>query len=143
MGAGIRGVGGTALLYESDDLREWRFVGPLLVGEADAQPGARSDWTGTMWECVDLFRLDSETAATDVLVFSAWDDGVTHHPLYLTGNYRATPSKSPALHRLDLGGRYFYAPQSITRRVAAAASCSAGCRRGGRTPRPRPLDGPA
>ena len=113
IGAGIRGIGGTALLYESDDLRSWQYVGPLLVGDVDAPARTAPDWTGTMWECVDLFRVDSEKAATDVLVFSAWDDGVTHHPLYWTGDYRGDRFEPTALHRLDLGGRFFYAPQSM------------------------------
>ncbi|MBO0518133.1 glycoside hydrolase family 32 protein, partial [Streptomyces beijiangensis] len=74
--------GGTAFLYESDDLRSWRYVGPLLTGDASQNQG-ELDWTGTMWECVDLFRLgeDEEAGSTDVLVFSAWDEGTTHHPL--------------------------------------------------------------
>lgn len=113
VGSGIRGVGGAALLYESDDLRSWRYLGPLLVGDLSAQPPTASDWTGTMWECVDLFGVGSGNDATDVLVFSAWDEGVTHHPLYWTGDYRGDRFEPRALHRLDLGGRFFYAPQSM------------------------------
>ncbi|GAA0526543.1 glycoside hydrolase family 32 protein [Paractinoplanes ferrugineus] len=115
IGSGIRGVGGTAFLYESDDLRTWRYVGPLLTGTAAQNPG-EPDWTGTTWECVDLFRLgDSESGnadATDVLVFSAWDEGTTHHSLYWTGRYQGDAFTPTAVHRLDYGGRYFYAPQS-------------------------------
>lgn len=113
IGAGIRGQGGTALLYESPDLRTWDYVGPLLVGDADDRPRTAPDWTGTMWECVDLFRLGEGTAERDLLVFSAWDEGVTHHPLYWTGSYRGDRFEPEALHRLDLGGRFFYAPQSM------------------------------
>lgn len=109
VGSGIRGVGGTALLYESDDLRSWRYVGPLLVGDHTAQERTADDWTGTMWECIDLFRVDD----ADALVFSAWDDEVTHHPLYWSGTYRGDTFAPTALHRLDLGGRFFYAPQSF------------------------------
>lgn len=109
IGAGIRGEGGTALLYESDDLRSWRYVGPLLVGDTADRARTAPDWTGTMWECVDLFAVDG----TDVLVFSAWDDGVTHHPLYWSGSYRGDRFEPRSLHRLDLGGRFFYAPQSM------------------------------
>ncbi|UUU26548.1 glycoside hydrolase family 32 protein [Streptomyces sp. DSM 40750] len=113
VGSGIRGVGGTAFLYESDDLRSWRYVGPLLTGDASQNQG-ELDWTGTMWECVDLFRLgeDEEAGRTDVLVFSAWDEGTTHHPLYWTGRYQGDTFTPTGLHRLDYGGRYFYAPQS-------------------------------
>ena len=109
IGSGLRGVGGAALLYESDDLRAWRYVGPLLLGEAADRPRAASDWTGTMWECIDLFRVGH----VDVLAFSAWDNGVTLHPLYWSGHYRGDQFEAHALHRLDLGGRFFYAPQSM------------------------------
>lgn len=129
VGSGIAGVGGTAFLYESADLRSWELVGPLVVGDAlerEPVPGETSVdplWTGTMWECVDLFRLgfDGSTSVpgadrgsgADVLVFSAWDDGVTHHALYWTGDYDGDSFVPRDLRRLDLGGRYFYAPQSM------------------------------
>lgn len=120
VGSGIRGVGGTAFLYESSDLRSWDYIGPLFIGDASqGDPGA-PDWTGTMWECVDLFRagqgaLGSAHAgdSTDVLVFSAWNDGETRHPLYWTGRYAGDTFEPEALHRLDYGGRFFYAPQSF------------------------------
>lgn len=114
IGSGIRGQGGTAFLYESSDLREWAYVGPLLVGDSAVGDPAAADWTGTMWECVDLFRIGEEDAEhRDLLVFSAWHEGVTHHPLYWSGRYDGDRFTPAALHRLDLGGRYFYAPQSM------------------------------
>jgi beta-fructofuranosidase len=125
IGSGITGQGGAALLYESDDLREWRYVGPLVVGDSSAGTEGDPDWTGTLWECVDLFRPpmhpadpaaddDPASTASHVLVFSAWHKGVTHHPLYLTGTYAGDAFTPQALHQLDLGGRYFYAPQSFS-----------------------------
>jgi len=114
IGSGIRGQGGTAFLYESPDLRAWTYIGPLLVGDSTAGDASDPNWTGTMWECVDLFRIGDEDAAHhDILVFSAWDDGVTHHSLYWSGRYEGDRFTPAALHRLDLGGRYFYAPQSM------------------------------
>ncbi|MHC6222730.1 glycoside hydrolase family 32 protein [Arthrobacter sp. MMS24-S77] len=120
VGSGIRGRGGTAFLYESSDLRSWDYVGPLFIGDASAGDPAATDWQGTMWECVDLFRAGSgtlgspsERAAPDVLVFSAWNDGDTRHPLYWTGRYAGDSFEPAQLHRLDYGGRYFYAPQSF------------------------------
>lgn len=120
VGSGIRGRGGTAFLYESADLRSWDYVGPLFIGDASQGSPSDIDWTGTMWECVDLFRAGTGSLGTDpadgspdVLVFSAWDDGVTHHPLYWTGRYSGDSFEPDALHRLDYGGRYFYAPQSF------------------------------
>ena len=120
VGSGIRNRGGTAFLYESEDLRSWDYVGPLVIGDASQGDPSDTDWTGTMWECVDLFRagegsLGSAPAqnSPDVLVFSAWDDGETRHPLYWTGRYAGDTFKPEALHRLDYGGRFFYAPQSF------------------------------
>ena len=73
-----------------------------------------------MWECVDLFRAGQGSLGSapsdgspDVLVFSAWDDGDTRHPLYWTGRYAGDTFEPTALHRLDYGGRFFYAPQSF------------------------------
>ncbi|TPV50116.1 glycoside hydrolase family 32 protein [Pseudarthrobacter phenanthrenivorans] len=120
VGSGIRGRGGTAFLYESADLRSWDYVGPLLIGDASQGDPAGTDWTGTMWECVDLFRAGAGSLGSvpaegspDVLVFSAWNDGDTRHPLYWTGRYAGDSFEPSALHRLDYGGRYFYAPQSF------------------------------
>ncbi|MFF1385144.1 glycoside hydrolase family 32 protein [Arthrobacter sp. NPDC058288] len=138
VGSGIRGRGGTAFLYESADLRRWDYIGPLVIGDASSGDPAATDWQGTMWECVDLFRagggtlgggtlgadapgagaLADETQGdpepgTDVLVFSAWHDGDTRHPLYWTGRYAGDSYSPRDLHRLDYGGRYFYAPQSF------------------------------
>lgn len=122
IGSGIRGVGGTAFLYESDDLLSWRLLGPLATGDADALADIDPLWTGTMWECVDFFRLaaDGSTAAPDegsgdrhVLIFSAWDDGRTMHPLAATGRYRQGRFEIDGYQRLDLGGRHAYAPQTF------------------------------
>lgn len=114
IGSGIDGQGGTALLYESPDLREWTYIGPLLIGDSSVGDTDAPDWTGAMWECVDLFRIgDEEARDRDILVFSAWADGVTHHPLYWSGRYEGDRFTPASLHRLDLGGRYFYAPQSM------------------------------
>ncbi|TAP43522.1 glycoside hydrolase family 32 protein [Arthrobacter sp. S39] len=119
VGSGIRGRGGTAFLYESADLRTWDYIGPLFIGDAASVDPAAADWEGTMWECVDLFRAgpgslgDGGGPSDDVLVFSAWDDGDTRHPLYWTGRYSGDSFEPAALHRLDYGGRHFYAPQSF------------------------------
>lgn len=106
IGSGIRGVGGTAFLYQSTDLRNWSFSGPILVGDAATR---EPFWTGTMWECVDLFELDGR----HVLIFSAWDEGNTHYSAYYTGSYAAGTFTPDGLHLLDHGLRHFYAPQSF------------------------------
>lgn len=49
IGSGITDVGGTVLLYESSDLREWHFRGPILTGDWDG--------AGHIWECPELLDL--------------------------------------------------------------------------------------
>lgn len=117
VGSGFTGVGGAALLYDSEDLRAWRLVGPLIVGDVHERDRGHDYWTGAMWECVDLFRPPAQEPggpASDVLVFSACDDVSLHHALYLTGTYAGNHFEPSSLERLDLGGSCFYAPQSFT-----------------------------
>ncbi|HIW28498.1 MAG TPA: glycoside hydrolase family 32 protein, partial [Candidatus Luteococcus avicola] len=115
VGTGIRGVGGCAWLFASTDLENWDDLGPMVVGDCTGDVEAL-DWTGTMWECVDLFHLGDgalgEASGADVLVFSAWDEGRTLHPLYLVGRYQDGRFTAKEVHRLDLGRRHAYAPQS-------------------------------
>lgn len=110
VGSGLRGQGGTALLYRSDDLRSWDYVGPIVVGSAtDGDP-----WTGTVWECVDLFRLGADSdPAPDVLLVSAWSEGTTHHGIYQTGRFDGRHFEVATRHHLDHGLNYFYAAQSF------------------------------
>ena len=49
IGSGMPGKGGTALLYESDDLREWRFLQPFFTAAVGADC--------KMWECPILLRF--------------------------------------------------------------------------------------
>lgn len=107
MGAGITGRGGAALHYTSPDLRRWRYEGPLHSADVDV-PGTL--WTGTMWECVDLFALDDR----HILLFSVWDNETTYYPAYYVGDYADGKFVATSLHHLDYGLRYFYAPQSTT-----------------------------
>ena len=106
IGSGFTGRGGAALLYESADLRSWDYRGPILVGDADESDPL---WTGTMWECVDLFEIDG----THVLVVSVWDEGDTHYAISFTGRYADGTFTPESVRPLDLGLRHFYAPQSF------------------------------
>lgn len=113
MGSGLVGRGGALLHYRSPDLRHWEYDGPLVTADA-LPPGG--PFSGTTWECPDLFPLPLPGGAPrHVLVFSAWDYGRTLYPLYLTGTLtdgRFVPDGVP--RQLDLGLRHFYAPQSFT-----------------------------
>ena len=95
-GSGKDGVG-KILLYRSDDLLHWDYVGVLFEDAA----------CGTVLECPDLFELDGKF----VLMFSKM--GIkTHMTQFVVGSfdgekfteeYRCTPE----------GGPQFYAPQTF------------------------------
>jgi len=97
IGSGIEGVGGAALLYQSEDLRRWEYLQPLCVGDVAH--------TGRMWECPDLFPLRHK----HVLVISAQP---LRRSLYFVGTYgedRFIPENRGVV---DAGG-HFYAPQTM------------------------------
>ncbi len=95
VGTGVAGVGGAALLYRSEDLRCWHFVGPLLSGEAVH--------TGTIWECPSFFPLGDK----HVLIISPIPFG---RSIYFTGDYTNHSFVPTRQADLDLGG-CLYAPQ--------------------------------
>ncbi|MCY3834651.1 MAG: glycoside hydrolase family 32 protein [Chloroflexi bacterium] len=71
----INGVGGAALLYRSDDLRDWQYLHPLFVGDS-----ARH---GDNFECVNFFPLGE----CWVLIVSSMFDGGGATVLALVGRY--------------------------------------------------------
>jgi beta-fructofuranosidase len=106
MGAGIVGEGGAVLRYRSPDLREWTYDGVHLADESYSA----DSWTGDVWECPDFFPL----GGSHVLVASAWAEGRTIRPFYITGRYVDGTFTPEHRERLDYGERHFYAPQSFT-----------------------------
>jgi beta-fructofuranosidase len=94
IGSGIRDGCGRVLLFESTDLIQWNYLGPLIVG--DGQPG-------TMWECPSFFPLDGR----HVLIFSPVP---TRKVFYLVGEYRSDRFLAEHQGQMDWGGD-FYAPQ--------------------------------
>lgn len=106
MGAGLRNVGGAALLYRSPDLRRWEYLHPLCVGDLHQTTPL---WTGSMWECPDFFGLEDRHA----LIVSVWDDEVLYYSAAMSGRYADRHFLPERLHKLDYGDRYFYAPQSF------------------------------
>lgn len=120
IGAGVADSGGFVALYESPDLRSWRYLGPILSGTMYDRAYDDPLWPGTVWECAELFRLagdqdvplDRTHPGRDFLVFSAWHGDLSRHALYWSGSYRGDSFAPEGLHPLDLGGAYFYAPQS-------------------------------
>ncbi len=105
IGAGIRGQGGTVLLYRSDDLRRWEYGGPLLIGDAGQFDPV---WTGTLWECPDFFPLNGD----HVLICSVWDQR-PYYTIAMRGQYRDGRFTPSLTHKLDYGDAHFYAPQTM------------------------------
>lgn len=103
IGAGVRGVGGAALLYRSQDLLEWDYLGPLLSSQHDL-----GLWTGSIWECPQLLNFGNKR----VLIFGVWDDG-THYTVAITGSYQNHRFRPEHVRKLDAGDRHFYAAQTL------------------------------
>jgi len=91
---------GKALLYCSDDLRKWDYIG--VLAESDGS-------MGTMWECPDFFPLGHKY----VLIFSPMGMG-EKKTVYLVGdmNYKTGKFTYDTLGEVDCGFEY-YAPQSF------------------------------
>ena len=104
VGAGFRGMGGAALLYRSDDLLEWDYLGPLL-SSSQHDLGL---WTGSIWECPQLLNFGDKR----VLIFGVWDDG-THYTVAMTGSYQNHRFTPEHVGKLDAGDRHFYAAQTL------------------------------
>src|SRR5260370_33150250 len=83
MGSKGEGVGGMILLYRSLDLTTWKYLHPLLAGDASNFPPAG---TGMMWECPNLLTF----GGLRVLLFSVETaEGDLLSPLYGTGAVQA------------------------------------------------------
>lgn len=97
IGSSVPEVGGAALLYRSQNLRDWEYLHPLCTGAKDE--------TGTVWECPDFFALGD----TFVLAISPIP---LRKSLYMVGSYADQRFTPASIHDLDIGG-HFYAPQTL------------------------------
>ncbi|MDQ2052506.1 GH32 C-terminal domain-containing protein [Natronolimnohabitans sp. A-GB9] len=96
VGSGIEDGGGTALLYtsEDDDLTDWTYQGPILVGDPERD--------GHMWECPELLDLGEK----QLLHVSNYET-----VRYFLGTYADGEFDVERTGVLDHGE--FYAPQSL------------------------------
>lgn len=103
---------GKVLLFSSADLRQWQFQGEIAGFDINGDLNA-----GYMWECPDLFPLDSQH------VLICCPQGIpaeekrflnTHCAVWLTGNfdYQTGIFQHGEKHELDAGFE-FYAPQTM------------------------------
>lgn len=52
--------GGRVLLYESKNLRDWKYLHPLAEGQWTGREHTDPVGSGEMWECPDFFPLDKK-----------------------------------------------------------------------------------
>jgi beta-fructofuranosidase len=98
LGSRIQDIGGAIFLYRSQNLVDWEYLNPLLVGDINRN--------GVIWECPNFFKLGDRW----VLIVSSHSGTATASVLYFVGtyeNYRFTPSYEGVL---DYG--HLYAPLS-------------------------------
>jgi sucrose-6-phosphate hydrolase SacC (GH32 family) len=78
IGAGLEGLGGTALLYRSKDGTRWEPLGSLLVGDEHAYPA-----TGVMWELPVLLPVGvaADGRQRHALFIAPWWKGPNPHHL--------------------------------------------------------------
>ncbi|WP_222914716.1 glycoside hydrolase family 32 protein [Natrinema sp. SYSU A 869] len=94
IGSGTEDAGGTALLYQSDDLLDWGYVGPILVGDRDED--------GPIWECPELLDFGD----LQLLQVSNYDKVA-----YFLGTFDSQTFDRKDSGTLDHGN--YYAAQSI------------------------------
>ena len=103
VGSGVANRGGCVLIYHSADLRDWRYLHPLISGEWTGSKTANPCDDGEMWECPELFPLDGGHAliySTQGKVF--WVSGrLDEHTMTFVALKKG---------QLDLGA--FYAPKT-------------------------------
>lgn len=97
LGSGIRGKGGSILLYRSPDLRHWTYLHPLVEGSPSGQQTTNPVDTGDMWECPDFFPIGNK----HVLLISTM--GKVRWKAGTYANQRFTPETEGAV---DWGSYY-------------------------------------
>lgn len=104
LGSGFRGKGGAVLLYESQDLRHWNYLHPLVTGRMKAGASAKDPVdSGEMWECPDFFPLGDK----HLLIIST--ERVVK---YLLGSYADRRLQAETTGGVDYGS--YYAARTMT-----------------------------
>jgi len=96
VGSRIEGVGGTVLLYQSDNLTDWTYLNPLFV--------SGSALHGVMFECPNFFPLGDKW----VMIISSHIGYGTGTVLYWVGDFIDHKFIPETEGILDSG--YYYAP---------------------------------
>jgi beta-fructofuranosidase len=98
IGAGKREKGGTALLYDSNDLRHWHYLQPLLTGIIGTDCN--------MWECPVLLRSGNRCA----LLISPHPEA--KYVYWISGEWQDGVLREHRRSKLDWG-ECVYAPQCL------------------------------
>ena len=88
LGSRIQDVGGAVFLYRSQNLLDWEYLNPLLIGDIKTN--------GVVWECPNFFKLGDQW----VLIISSHLGNATGTVLYFVGkyeNYRFMPTYEAVL----------------------------------------------
>lgn len=80
VGVGVTDGTGLAVQYSSTDRRSWSYDGVLCSRSTKATDGT---WTGSMWECPQLFRVGADW----VLAVSVWDADSLYYVAAAVGSY--------------------------------------------------------
>jgi len=105
LGSGLRAQGGCILLYRSADLVNWEYLQPALTGDVNSKEPL---WTGTMWECPQLFPLGDDT----FLIFSVCHASQLYYTAVFRGDFAEGKFVPRTLSKFDYGNSAFYAPQT-------------------------------
>lgn len=104
VGSGFRGKGGAVLLYESKDLRGWKYLHPMVSGGMKLGASAKDPVdSGEMWECPDFFPLGGK----HLLIVST--ERVVK---YLLGGYADRRFRTESTGGVDFGS--YYAARTMT-----------------------------
>lgn len=107
VGIGFKGIGGNVLLYESNNLKNWRFIDKILSDE----DSRRVNQTGKMWEC-PIFLFFQNKAV--LILGGDWDfidPKFTQY--YIIGEWKNERFIPRKVEYLDHG--YIYAANSFQR----------------------------
>ncbi|HWA95184.1 MAG TPA: glycoside hydrolase family 32 protein [Terracidiphilus sp.] len=104
IGSGEAGKGGCVLLYRSQDLRSWTYLGKLAEGTPKSSTDTNPVGSGDMWECPDFFAVDGSHC-----LFYSTEGKV----LWNTGDYDATTHRFTAQRSGILDHGAYYAPKTF------------------------------
>lgn len=99
VGGGLADGTALALTWTSADCRTWTYGGVLADRHSSQTDPV---WTGTVWECPQLFRVDDAW----VLLVSVWADDVTHHEACAVGDLVDGRFVARSWQRLTHGAHY-------------------------------------